>query len=99
MFAYMTKSAVFLSLGIVRRKGMSSIRVLIEAVVPDADSKQKSRWVRALEYINSQNVPAKRMRQFARRHDGLAGCARLAVEVKRKRRRPRRDCLEGDWGD
>lgn len=86
-------------LGIARRKRMSSIRVLIEAVLPDADHKQKSRWVRALEYIYSQDVPATKLRQFARRHDGIAGCARLAVEVKRKRRRPHRDCPEGDWGD
>jgi hypothetical protein len=56
---------------------MTSIHVLIEAVLPDADHKQKSRWVRALEYIYSQDVPATKLRQFARRHDGLAGCARL----------------------
>ncbi len=86
-------------LGIVRRKGMTSIRVLIEAVLPDADQKQKSRWVRALEYIYSQDVPATKLQQFARRHDGLAGCARLAVEVKRKRRRSLRDYPEGDWSD
>src|SRR5437660_8381250 len=43
-------------LGIVRRKGMSPIRVLIEAILPEADLKQKSRWVRALEYVYSENV-------------------------------------------
>jgi hypothetical protein len=86
-------------LGIVRRKGMTSIRILIEAVLPDAAPKQKSRWVRALEYIYSQDVPAIKLRQFARRHDGLAGCARAAVEVKRKRRRSLRDYPEGDWSD
>src|SRR6266404_6682069 len=86
-------------LGIVQRKGMTSIRILIEAILPDADHKQKSRWVRALEYIYSQDVPATKLRQFARRHDGLAGCARLAVEVKRKRRRSLRDFPEGDWSD
>lgn len=86
-------------LGLVRRKGITSIRVLIEAVLPDADDKQKSRWVRALEYIYSKDIPGTKLRQFARRHDGLAGCARLAVEVKRKRRRSLRDCPEGDWSD
>ena len=35
------------------RKGMSPIRVLINAVKPDADFKQRSRWVRAMEYIYS----------------------------------------------
>ena len=86
-------------LGMVRRKDMTSIRILIEAVLPDADHKQKSRWVRALEYIYSQDVPTTKLRQFARLHDGLAGCARAAVEMKRKRRRSLRDFPEGDWGD
>jgi hypothetical protein len=86
-------------LGIAQRKDMTSIRILIEAVLPEANHKQKSRWVRALEYIYSQDVPATRLRQFARLHDGLAGCARAAVEIKRKRRRSLRDFPEGDWGD
>jgi hypothetical protein len=86
-------------LRIVQRKGMSSIRVLIEATLPDADFKQKSRWVRALEYAYSENVPAKGFRKFVRRHGGLAGCARFAVQVDRKRKRPQRDCVEGDWDD
>jgi hypothetical protein len=86
-------------LSIPRRKGMSPIRILIEATLPNADFKQKSRWVRALEYICSANIPAKEFRKFARRHGGLAGCARLAVQLNRKRRRPRRDCPEGDWSD
>jgi hypothetical protein len=86
-------------LNMVRRKGMSPIRVLIDAVKPDADFKQKSRWVRALEYLSSQDVPVEGFRKFARRHGGVAGCARLAVQVDRKRRRPRRNCIEGDWDD
>jgi hypothetical protein len=81
------------------RKGMSPIRAIIEAVKPDNDFKQKSRWVRALEYVYSQAIPAKESRKFVRRHEGIAGCARLAVQVRRKRRRPRRDCPEGDWTD
>ena len=84
---------------IVRRKGMSPIRVLIEAALPNADVKQKSRWVRALEYVSSENVSLSQFRKFVRRHGGFAGCARLAVQVDRKRRRPRRDCIEGDWDD
>jgi hypothetical protein len=35
-------------LSITRRKGTSPIRVLVEATVPGADLRQKSRWVRAL---------------------------------------------------
>jgi hypothetical protein len=36
---------------------MSPIQVLIEATLLKADHKQKSRRVRALEYICSQNIP------------------------------------------
>jgi hypothetical protein len=81
------------------RKGMNPMRVLIEATVSHANSKQKSRWVRALEYVYSQDVPVERFRKFVGRHGGLAGCAQLAVRMNRKRRRPRHDCAEGDWED
>ena len=77
---------------LVPRKGMGPIRVLIEATLPDADFKQKSRWVRALEYLYSEDVAPSRFRRFVGDHGGVAGCARLAVEVSRKRRRP-----GGDW--
>lgn len=86
-------------LNMVRRKGMSPIRVLIDAVNPEADLKQKSRWVRALDYLYSQDVPVEQFRKFAGRHGGVAGCSRLAVQINRKRRRPRRECAEGDWTD
>jgi hypothetical protein len=81
-------------LSIARRKGTSPIRVLIEATVPGADLRQKSRWVRALEYISSEDIPAREFRKFIRANGGLAGCARLAAQVNRKRRRP-----GGDWND
>jgi hypothetical protein len=77
---------------IARRKGMSPIRVLIEAVLPYANFKQKSRWVRALEYVHSEDVSLSQFRKFIRTHGGVAGCARLSVKVNRKRRRP-----GGDW--
>jgi len=81
-------------LNIVRRKSMSPIRVLIEASLPRAHFKQKSRWVRALEYVYSETVSPSKFRKFVRARGGLAGCARQAVSVNRKRRRP-----EGDWND
>ena len=81
-------------LAIERRKGMTPIRVLIEATIPRAHFKQKSRWVRALEYVYSENVSASQFRKFVRTSGGIAGCARLAVNVNRKRRRP-----GGDWND
>jgi hypothetical protein len=81
-------------LSITRRKGTSPLRVLIEATFPGADLRQKSRWVRALEYLASEDVPAQQFKRFIRANGGLAGCARLAAEVNRKRRRP-----GGDWND
>jgi hypothetical protein len=76
--------------GIARRKGMSPIRVLIEATLPTATVKQKSRWVRALQYLSSERVRPGEFRRFIRANGGIAGCARLAARVDRKRRRPRR---------
>jgi hypothetical protein len=73
-------------LSIVRRKGMSPIRVLIEATLPSAAIKQKSRWVRALEYVHSENVSPSQFRKFIRTRGGIAGCADLAVNLDRKRR-------------
>jgi hypothetical protein len=81
-------------LDIVRRKGVSPIRILIDATLPGAHFKQKSRWVRALEYVYSENVSPSKFRNFVRNRGGLAGCAGLAVNVSRKRRRP-----GGDWID
>jgi hypothetical protein len=86
--------AIAADLAIISRRGMSPIRILIEAALTKADIKQTSRWVRALEYASSENVPAKAFRKFLRQHGGLAGCARLAAQQNRKRRRP-----SGDWGD
>jgi hypothetical protein len=79
---------------LVQRKGMSPIRVLIEATLPDADVKQKSRWVRALEFVHSEDVPPAQLRRFIGDHGGVAGCAREAVRMNRKRWRP-----GGDWND
>jgi|ERR1700729_1291522 hypothetical protein len=70
------------------RKGISPIRVLIDATLPGAHFKQKSRWVRALEYANSEGVPTGQFREFVRANGGLAGCARLAAMTNAKRRHP-----------
>jgi len=81
-------------LSITRRKGTSPIRILIEATFPGADLRQKSRWVRALEYLASEDVAPGEFKRFIRANGGLAGCARLAARLSRKRRRP-----GGDWND
>src|SRR5258708_8431959 len=83
-----SSSTLAAELVIVRRKGMSPIRVLIEATHPNADFKQKSRWVRALEYLYSENVSPSHFRNFVRDRGGVAGCARPAPSVGRERRRP-----------
>ena len=79
---------------IAQRKGMSPIRVLIEATMPDADFKQKSRWVRALQYVHSEKVPPSQFHKLLRTRGGVAGCARLAAGASRKRKRS-----GGDWID
>ena len=76
------------------RKGTSPIRVLIDATLPGADLKQKSRWVRALEYASSEGVPTAQFCKFVRTHGGLAGCARLAAMTYEKRYHP-----VGYWTD
>jgi hypothetical protein len=80
------------TLAIKQRKGITPFRILIEATVPTANNKQKSRWVRALEYITSEDVLAKDFRKFISANGGLAGCAQLAAKANRKRSRP-----GGDW--
>jgi hypothetical protein len=76
------------------RKGTSPIRILIDATLPDAHLKQKSRWVRALEYANAECVPAAQFRKFVQTHGGLAGSARLAAITDGKRSHP-----VGYWTD
>jgi hypothetical protein len=90
--AKMSSRLLATEMGIVQRKGMSPIRVLIEATLPTANGKQKSRWVRALQYLSFEHVRPREFRKFIAANGGLAGCARLAARVDRKRSRP-----GGDW--
>jgi hypothetical protein len=62
-----------------RRKGVSPIRILIEATFPSADYKQKSRWVRALQYASSEGASADELGSFFRSRRGVAGlsCTRF----------------------
>jgi hypothetical protein len=76
-------------LDIPRRKGVSPIRILIEATFPSADSKQKSRWVRALQYASSEGASADELRSFFRSSRGVAGCAHLAAKHQPKKNRHR----------
>jgi hypothetical protein len=81
-------------LDISRRKGASPIRVLIEATFPSADSKQKSRWVRALQYASSEGASADELRSFFRSRLGVAGCAHLAAKHQ-----PKQNRLRDAWAD
>jgi hypothetical protein len=81
-------------LGIAWRKDISPIRILIEATLPSAEPKQKSRWVRALQYASLKSAPAKSLRDFFRAHHGIAGCARMAAK-----RKPRQNRTRNDWAD
>jgi hypothetical protein len=66
------------------RKGISPLRTLIEATLPSADAKQKSRWVRALQFAWSKDTPASDLNGFFRARGGIAGCARLAAKKQPK---------------
>jgi hypothetical protein len=81
-------------LGIPWRKAVSPIRILIEATLPHADSKQKSRWVRALQYASSKSTSGKDLRRFFQARQGIAGCARLAAKQQ-----PKQDRRRNDWTD
>jgi hypothetical protein len=73
-------------------KGASPIRIIIEATFATVDPKQKSRWVRALQYAESKDVSARDLSSLFRSRQGVAGCARLAA-----RRQPKRQRRQGDW--
>jgi hypothetical protein len=75
-----------------RRKGTSPIRVIIDATFASADPKQKSRWVRALEFAAEEKTPAKELCELFRSKGGVAGCARAVARLDPKRT-PTRD----DW--
>jgi hypothetical protein len=76
------------------RKDISPIRILIEATLPSADPKQKSRWVRALQYASLEAAPTTSLKEFFRARRGIAGCARLAAK-----RKPRQNRTRNDWAD
>jgi hypothetical protein len=75
-----------------RRKGSSPIRVIIEATYPTADHKQKSRWVRALEFAAEEKTPAKELIELFRSRGGIAGCAAHAAKLA-----PKRTVSRDDW--
>jgi hypothetical protein len=69
------------------RDGVSAIRIIIEATLPEAGAKQHSRWVRALQFASVNDIPSERLLDFFRSNGGVAGCASLAAERRKKRRK------------
>jgi hypothetical protein len=78
-------------IGITFRKGMSPFRVLIEATSPLTDPKQKSRWVRALQYAWLQHVLPRHLVEFFQQRKGISGCAGFAARLQPKK--------AGRWDD
>src|SRR3954454_22138203 len=70
------------------RDGVSPLRIIIEATLPEAGAKQHSRWVRALLFATAKDIPSQGLSDFFRSSGGVAGCASLAAE-RRKRRKQR----------
>jgi hypothetical protein len=78
-------------LAIPRRKGTSPVRMLIDATFPALESKQKSRWTRALEFAALTNTHPDDLARLFKRMSGIAGCARFAAKRKPKKNRYRND--------
>lgn len=78
-------------LGIPKRRGAGPLRVLVEASNPGAIPKQKSKWVRALQYAARKKIAPQALMGFLRAHGGLAGCARRAARVQPKRANDKSD--------
>jgi len=75
------------------RKGTSPVRTLIDATFPALDSKQKSRWSRALEFAALTKTAPENLPELFKKHSGIAGCARFAAREKPKRNIDRNDWL------
>ena len=81
-------------LGLPWRKDTSPIRTIIEATFPTEPLKQKSRWVRALEFAAEEKTPAKELKELFRSKGGVSGCASNAARFDPKRRTNRDDWAE-----
>ena len=72
------------------RKRTSPVRTLIDATFPALDSKQKSRWSRALEFAALAKVTPKNLPNLFKTHSGIAGCARFAA-IQSPKKEPQRE--------
>jgi hypothetical protein len=70
-----------------RRKSTCPVRTLIDATFPALDSKQKSRWSRALEFAAMAKVSPDDLPKLFKNSSGISGCARLATQQNPKKKR------------
>ena len=87
-----------------RRKGTTPVRTLIDATFPALDSKQRSRWSRALEFAAFAKATPEQLPNLFKSHAGISGCARLAAKQKAKKETYRDDwapapCPRAQLGD
>lgn len=73
-------------------KDTSPIRIIIEATCATEASKQKSRWVRALQYAADEKTAASDLEELFRLKGGVAGCASNAARFD-----PKRETARDDW--
>ena len=74
-----------------QRINTSPIRTLIDTTFPSLNSKQKSRWSRALELATLAKARPEELTMLFKNHAGIAGCARLAAEQNPKKKTQRDD--------
>jgi hypothetical protein len=65
--------------------GADPIAVILEFTAVGTDMKQRSRWTRALQAAETENVPPHRLRRFFEANGGISGCAALAARRQPKR--------------
>jgi hypothetical protein len=75
-----------------RRKGTSPVRTLIDVTFPALDSKQKSRWSRALEFAALTKTTPDDLPKLFDSSSGIAGCARFAAKEE-----PKKNINRNDW--
>lgn len=72
-------------------------RILIDLTTSEPDLKLRSRWQRALRFVESQHIEPDKLLKFLRRHGGVSGCARQAAYQFPSQVRPLPHALVKDW--
>lgn len=83
-------------MGIEPRATAGVYRAMIDRECPEADLRQKSRWVRALQYADREYVDPLGFVAFLKRSGGISGCA---AEVARKSPKRKTGRVIDSWID